>query len=81
MSPPPGATSSVEAPDDHLILQRIRSHVIGPLGDDERAIGLRVDNGVVVLTGRVPEAMRTDLIKRIRSIEGVRQVEDQLSLA
>jgi hypothetical protein len=67
--------------DDDLILQRIRSQVIGPLGGNDQAIGLRVAGGVVVLTGKIPEPMRIDLVKRIGSIEGVRQVEDQLSPA
>ena len=59
--------------DDDLILQRIRSEVIGPAREEGNTIDLRVNDGVVVLKGSAGD---TDgpLAERIRQVAGVREV-------
>lgn len=68
----PGATTS-GSPDDDLILQRIRSEVIGPARAEGSTIDLRVEDGVVVLRGSARD-IDGPLAKRIRQVVGVREV-------
>jgi hyperosmotically inducible periplasmic protein len=73
--------SSGEAPrDDETLLQKVRSEAVGvvdgPVGD----VDVRVDNGVVYLTGAIDDAeIAHDLVQRIRGVTGVRDIRSELS--
>ena len=63
--------------DDQHLLQRIKSEVIGPERADTSGLEVDVDNGVVLLSGRLGDKARSGLVERIAGIEGVRTVEDR----
>lgn len=65
--------------DDHTLLQKVRSEAIGPMGDAVGPVDLRVEDGVVHLTGmsrdRTAEA---ELVARIKEVAGVRDIRNEL---
>ena len=63
--------------DDQHLLQRIKSEVIGPARSDTSGLEVDVNQGVVILTGRVSDAARPRLVEEIANLEGVRTVEDR----
>jgi osmotically-inducible protein OsmY len=63
--------------DDHVLADRIRSQVLGPM--HEHNVNVDVVDGVVSLRGEVAEAdERAELEKRIRRVAGVAEVRNLL---
>jgi hypothetical protein len=65
--------------DDEVVLQRIRSSVIGPYPGDLSGLDLRIESGVVILTGTAPQQVRRNLVDQIRQVAGVRGVVDDIA--
>lgn len=69
------------ATDDHTIEQRIRSDALREAGVTTRDVDVRVEDGVAVLQGKVPErSLADDLVKRVGKVPGVVDVSDQLEV-
>jgi osmotically-inducible protein OsmY len=68
---------SAHAADDDAIAERVRtemSRVVTRPG----AVVVQVENGVVTLSGELPEQEREVLIAAARGVRGVRDLEDRL---
>lgn len=66
--------------DDASLLQKVRSEAIGPSAIPTDDIEIHVDDGVVVIRGRIPDPQAADeLVSRIRNVTGVRDVYAEIS--
>lgn len=72
--------SSEEPPrDDHELLQKVRSEAVGMVPGSLAHVDVRVDDGVVYLHGKSEDTARErDLVDRIRTVTGVRDVRNEL---
>ncbi|MEX1280844.1 MAG: BON domain-containing protein [Acidimicrobiia bacterium] len=68
--------------DDRALLQKVRSEAVGPTPDLPDHVHVRVDHGVVTLTGRSenPTAER-ELMRRIGDVVGVKGIRNELTPA
>lgn len=84
-APSEGATereirAEVDQADDRAIAERLRATYRGV--DDLGAVGVRVEAGVVRLTGEVPTGSARDLAGQLaRQVEGVALVENRIEVA
>jgi osmotically-inducible protein OsmY len=63
--------------DDGLILQRIQSQILGPARSEVADLEVHVEEGVVVLSGRVSGPAKPRLLGQIHNVTGVREIRDQ----
>jgi len=62
-----------------ILLARLRSR-IGHVVSNPRAIRMAVENGTVVLSGAVLASEADELTKTVRSIAGVREIDNRLEV-
>jgi len=67
----------VEDISDDVVLERVRSR-LGHVIQHPQSIATKVVGGVVTLTGTVDRAKRKQLLKQIRAVPGVKDVEELL---
>jgi osmotically-inducible protein OsmY len=68
---------SEEAPSDRVLEERVRAR-IGQAGQHTGAIHVEAQNGIVALSGPILTAEVDMLLKSIRQVPGVREVDSQL---
>jgi osmotically-inducible protein OsmY len=70
-----------EAPkdfDDQTLKAKVESEVFRPADAPKGDVDVNVENGVVYLRGQVEQQLIEDLDQRVRSVQGVRAVENLL---
>lgn len=74
------AVTSEEPPrDDRALLQKVRSEAVGPMADLPDHVHVRVDHGVVTLTGQSGDpTLERELIRRIGEVTGVEGIRNHL---
>jgi hypothetical protein len=71
----------VRAVDDGTVVQRIRSEALRDVGVSTTDVDVEVRDGVAVLRGAVAtRSLADDLVARVRSVPGVRDVENTLDV-
>lgn len=73
------ASSADDAPSDRVLEERVRAE-LGRVCSHPRAIDVTVIDGVVRLSGPILASAADDLVSSVRSIRGVRAVENQLGI-
>lgn len=66
--------------DEPTLIQKVRSEAVGPSAVRSHAIEVQLDDGVVVLRGSEHDRDAIlDLVERVESVPGVRQVRNEIS--
>ena len=66
--------------DDETLSQKVKSEAIGRWDGPKRDIRVEVADGVVTLTGNAPAEQVDELIRLVKGVPGVAEVNDQLSV-
>src|SRR5262249_44359589 len=70
---------SPERPDDDIVRERVRAR-IGRLVEHPHELETNVQDGVVLLAGRVSSGELPALLARVRVVRGVRQIDNRLDV-
>jgi osmotically-inducible protein OsmY len=64
---------------DLALLQKVEASLLGVLGSDTAHIKIKIDRGVVTLSGEVPSAIYRDHCQSaVAKVEGVKHVDNQI---
>jgi osmotically-inducible protein OsmY len=76
----PEASMRAGAPDDATIVDRVQSQVFREVDVPIGAVNVNAEYGKVILRGELDnEDLIRDLVQRVREVDGVLDVESQLS--
>lgn len=67
-----------EAPSDNTLCERVRA-AAGHVIDHPRQLEVKVNNGVVTLRGNLSGREHAKILKRVKKVPGVREIQDELS--
>lgn len=72
-------TETKQNPDDQTLVDRVESEIFRDRQDVKGKVNINAEEGVVVLRGELEsQDLIEDLVKAVRGVEGVRNVENRL---
>lgn len=78
----PGGWTPAGGPDDELVTERVKSEIFRGTDVSSRQVNVNTEYGRVILRGELPsQDLVQELVERARAVEGVADVESQISVA